>query len=173
MRTLAPRTFLLVAAAMLLPLGRAAGQARFGVHVFGLSYHYRLRTYEDAAGERRRYQQVNLGLGAEYVITQGQRVVLSAEGGVYRDSKDRSNVFAGPALRVRAGSHLMLGGGLVAMTSRTYGTPVAPLPLLTARWSQVAVNATWIPALSRQESGAVAMFTTIYVGRGKPRDPPT
>jgi hypothetical protein len=172
MRALAPGTALIVAIATLLSPGRAAAQERFGVHLFGLSYHYQSRTYQESASERRRYEQTNPGIGAEYIIRDGDRLVVSADAGVYKDSKERGNFFAGPALRARVGSHLMLGGGLVLMTSRTYGVPVAPLPLVTARWSRVAVNATWIPALSRQESGAIGMFTTIYFGRAKRRDRP-
>ena len=138
-------------------------QADLGVHLFGVSYHYQSRTYQDAAGVRRRYRQLNPGLGAEYVLRSNERMVITAEGGVYRDSKDRTNVFAGPALRLRAGSHLLLGGGLVLMTSRTYGIPVAPLPLATAHWSHVGLNATWIPALDRRDSGAAGLFLAIYL----------
>jgi hypothetical protein len=132
------------------------------VHLFGLSYHYQSRTYRDAFEVARRYEQVNPGLGAEYVASDGHRTFISIDGGVYRDSKDRGNAFAGPAVRFHAGSHLLLGAGLVALTSRTYGTHVSPLPLITARWTHAAVNATVIPALSRGESGAIGLFTTIY-----------
>lgn len=151
-----------LAVATLLVSRIAGAQSRFGVHVFGVSYHYQSRVYRDASGATRRYEQLNPGLGAEYLLRDG-RVVVSADGGVYRDSKDRGNAFAGPALRFRVGSHLLVGGAIVAMTSRTYGTPVAPLPLLTARWGHVALNATWIPSLSRQESGAIGFFSTIYL----------
>lgn len=158
------RGIFVLSAAVPLVVPRGAGaQSRFGVHVFGVSYHYASRTYQDASGAEHRYEQVNLGLGAEYRVRQSRRVLVTLDGGVYRDSKDRGNLFAGPALRLRAGSHLLLGGGLVAMTSATYGTPVAPLPLLSVRWPHLTANATWIPALSRRESGAVGLFSTIHL----------
>ena len=140
----------------------ATAQSRLGVHLFGVSYHYKSRTYLDASGARRRYEQFNPGVGAEYLLRSSGRVVLSADGGAYRDSKDRTNVFAGPALRLKAGRHVLLGGAVVLMTSRTYGTPVAPLPLVTVRWTHVALNGTWIPALDRRDSGALALFATVY-----------
>jgi len=117
----------------------------------------------DASGVRRRYEQLNVGLGAEYLVRTSARTVVSAEGGAYRDSKDRTNVFAGPALRLKAGSHVLLGGAVVLMTSRTYGTPVAPLPLVTARWTHLALNGTWIPALDSRDSGATGFFATLYL----------
>jgi len=131
--------------------------------VFGASYHYQSRTYLDAAGVRRHYEQFNPGVGAEYIVRAGSHALVSGEAGAYRDSKGRTNVFAGPAARLRVIPHLWLGGGIVLMTSRTYGTPVAPLPLLTAKWAHVGANATWIPALDRRESGAVALFGTLYL----------
>ncbi len=137
-------------------------QSRFGIDIFGVSYHYQSRTYLDASGELRHYEQANPGLGAEYVVHSNGRFVVSAEAGAYRDSKDRTNVFAGPALRFRLGPHLLLGGALVVMTSRTYGTPIAPLPVVTAHWKHVGLNGTWIPSLARRESGAFALFSTIY-----------
>jgi hypothetical protein len=155
------RTILLLGPALGAPR-LAAAQSRFALHLFGVSYHYQFRTYRDASGVVRRYEQFNPGLGAEYLLHDGKRVVITADGGAYRDSKDRTNIFGGPALRLRVGSHLLVGGGIVALTSRTYATPVAPLPIVTARWSHLGVNGTWIPSLDRRSSGAVALFSTIY-----------
>jgi hypothetical protein len=138
-------------------------QERFGVHLFGVSYHYQSRTHEDANGILRRYEQFNPGLGGEYVLRQNEHAVITAEAGAYRDSKDGTNVFAGPALRLRFGAHLLVGGAVVVMTTKTIRYPVAPLPLMTVRWRHVGLNATWIPALDRQNSGAVAMFSTFYL----------
>ena len=156
------RGLLILAAVALTPDKRACAQTRFGLDVFGISYHYQARTYQAAPGVTRRYEQLNLGLGVEYVVRDDQRVLVSTDGGVYRDSKDRGNGFAGVALRFRAASHLLLGGGIVGMTSRTYGTHVAPLPLVTAQWRHVSISTTLIPALSRRESGAIGLFTTMY-----------
>ena len=155
-----PVLLLLLATALAAP-HVAAAQSRFAIHLFGASYHYQSLTYRDASGVVRRYEQFNLGIGAEYVVRDSGRVVVSGDAGAYRDSKDRTNIFAGPALRLRAGAHLSVGGALVLMTSRTYGTPLAPLPLVTARWRHVSVNGTWIPALGHGDSGAVALFSTI------------
>lgn len=141
----------------------AAAQSRFAVHLFGLSYHYKSRTYRDWYGNLRHYEQVNLGLGAEYLMRNTDRTLISVDAGAYRDSKDRLNMFAGPAVRLKLGSHLLAGAGVVLLTSRTYGTPIAPLPVITARWSGVALNGTWMPSLDSRESGAVAMFGTIYL----------
>jgi hypothetical protein len=162
MRMWAHPLFLLLAAATLAVPNSAFAQNSLSVHVFGVSYHYQSSTYLDDAGVTRHYEQLNPGLGVEYLVSDGPRLVTTAEGGAYRDSKDRTNVFAGPAWRLRAGPHLLLGGGIVVMTSRTYGTPVAPLPLVTGRWTHASVNATWIPSLASQESGAVALFATIH-----------
>jgi hypothetical protein len=145
------------------PSARAQGSIAF--HVFGLSYHYQSRTYTDGTGVVRRYDQFNPGFGAEYTVNESSRLLVSGEAGEYRDSKGRRNVFAGPALRVDVGGHLLIGAAVVAMSSKTYGVPVAPLPLVTTRWSRAGLTATWIPALSRQESGAVGLFSTIYLWR--------
>lgn len=139
----------------------AFAQSRLAVQLFGASYHYQSRTYLDASGTTHHYEQLNLGLGVEYLVSDGARVVTTAQGGAYRDSKDRGNVFAGPAWRLKIGSHLLVGGGVVVMTSSTYSTPIAPLPLMTARWWRASMNATWIPPLTRGESGAIAGFATI------------
>lgn len=154
---------LVLAAVALTTPEKAFAQTRFGLDVFGLSYHYQTRTYQAAPGVTRRYEQLNLGLGVEYLVRDDKRVLVSADGGVYRDSKDRGNGFAGVSVRLRAASHLLLGGGIVGMTSRTYGTHVAPLPLLTAQWRRMSISTTLIPALSRRESGAIGLFTTIYL----------
>lgn len=136
-------------------------QSRFGVNVFGVSYHYRSRTYRDESGAIRRYEQINPGLGLEYLISDGHRFLVTADVGLYRDSKDRGNAFGGPALRAKIGPHLLLGAGLIGLTSKTYAVHVAPLPILTARWKRVSLNAIWIPSVTRQESGAIGFFTTL------------
>jgi hypothetical protein len=156
------RGLVVLAAVALAPPKRACAQTRFGVDVFGLSYHYQSRAYQVAPGVARRYEQLNLGLGVEYVVRDDQRVLVSTDGGIYRDSKDRGNGFAGVAVRFRVAPHLLLGGSIVGMTSRTYGTHVAPLPLVTAQWRHVSVSTTLIPALSSRESGAIGLFTTVY-----------
>ena len=143
----------------------AAAQSRFAVHLFGLSYHYKSRTYRDWYGNLRHYEQVNVGVGAEYLMRSTDRTLISFDAGAYRDSKDRLNVFAGPAMRLKFGTHLLAGAGVVLLTSRTYGTPIAPLPVVTARWGWVALNGTWMPSLDSRESGAVAMFGTVYLPR--------
>ena len=152
-----------LAAVALAPPESAHAQTRLGVDVFGLSYHYQSRTYQIAPGVTRRYEQLNFGLGVDYVVRDDQRVLVSTDGGVYRDSKDRGNGFAGVAVRFRVAPHLLLGGGIVGMTSRTYGTHVAPLPLVTAQWRRVSVSTTLIPALSRRDSGAIGLFTTMFL----------
>jgi len=161
-----------IAGVLLLAAPSARAQGSIGLHVFGLSYHYQSRTYTDGSGVARWYDQFNPGLGAEYIVNESSRLLVSGEAGAYRDSKGRRNVFAGPALRVDAGGHLLIGAAVVAMSSKTYGVPVAPLPLVTARWLRAGLTATWIPALSRRESGAVGLFSTIYLWQVRKRHGP-
>lgn len=158
------RIEMLLAGALTLAAPTAlAAQSGWAVHLFGTSYHYRSRTYRTASGALRRYEQLNFGVGIEYVIHDGDRTLLSADAGLYRDSKDRGNGFAGPACRFKLGSHVLAGAGVIVLTSRTYAVPVAPLPLLTVRWRRADLNTTWIPALSSRASGAFAWFATVHV----------
>ncbi len=147
--------------------GRAIAQSRFGIHVFGLSYHYNGRMYSDEHGQARRYEQINPGVGAEYLMRSTDRALFSIDAGAYQDSEDRLNIFAAPAARLKLGSHVLGGGGVVLLTSETYGTPIAPLPVLTGRWGRIALNGTWMPSLNSNEPGAIAMFGTIYLAPKK------
>jgi hypothetical protein len=149
---------------LLLP-SNAVAQQRFGIHLFGVSYHYQSRTYTDASGETKKYQQLNFGAGFQYVISEGQRNILTADAGVYRDSKDRANVFGGLVWRFKITPWLAAGVGVVALTSPTYAVPVAPLPVLTWKvMKEASVNAAWIPSLGNGESGSITVFATLHFG---------
>jgi hypothetical protein len=140
----------------------AVAQERFGIHVFGVSYHYQSRTYTDDSGETKKYQPLNFGVGFQYVIREGHRHIFTADGGVYRDSKNHANVFGGVVWRFKFTPWLAAGVGVVGLSSPTY-VPVAPLPVLTWKMmKRASLNAAWIPSLGNGESGSVSLFATLH-----------
>jgi len=139
-------------------------QQRIGVLVFGASYHYQSRTYEDAS-ETKQYEQWNYGAGLEYVIHDGRRNLFTVDGGVFRDSKDNANMFGGLLWRFKFTERLSAGVGVTLLTSPIY-PPIAPLPVVTYRVNRVSINAVWLPSLGN-DSGAVGFFATLHLWRPK------
>jgi hypothetical protein len=139
-----------------------SAQERFGIHLFGLSYHYDSRTYLDEHGATQRYNQVNVGLGVRFVARERKKSEFSVEAGAYRDSKRNTNVWGGPIWRFKFTESLRAGVGLVGLSSKTYAVPVAPLPVVTYKYHRLSLNATWIPSLSERESSAIAYFATVH-----------
>ncbi len=138
-------------------------QERIGVLVFGGSYHYQFRTYEDASGTKK-YEQWNYGAGLEYVIHDGRRNLFTVDGGAYRDSKDKANIFGGPLWRFKFTNRLSAGIGVTLLTSSTYGGPfLAPLPVVTYRVNRVSINAVWLLSLDPNDSSAIGFFATLHL----------
>lgn len=139
-------------------------QERFGILVFGASYHYQFRTYEDESGTTKKYEQWNYGAGLEFVIHDGHRNLFTVDGGAYRDSKDNANVFGGPLWRFKFTNRLSAGIGLTLLTSPTYeGPTIVPLPVVTYRLNRVSINAVWLPS-GGSDSSAIGFFATLHLG---------
>jgi len=138
-------------------------QERIGVLVFGASYHYQSRTYEDVSGTKK-YEQWNYGAGLEYVIHDGHRNLFTVDGGAYRDSKDNANIFGGPLWRFKFTNRLSAGIGVTLLTSPTYGgLGFWPLPVVTYRVNRVSINAVWLPSLDPSDSSALGFFATLHL----------
>lgn len=154
---------------LVLPASASAQiQERIGVLLFGASYHYQSRTYEDESGTTTHYEQWNYGAGLEYVIHDGRRNLFTVDGGAYRDSKDNANIFGGLLWRFKLTDRLSAGIGVTLLTSPTYEGPgIAPLPVVTYRVNRVSINAVWLPSLDPNDSGAIGFFATLRLWRPK------
>ena len=135
-----------------------------GVDVFGLSWHYESRTYSDGA-ETVRYQQINPGVGLHVRLGDQGRHVWMLKAGGYDDSMGNPSLYAGPVWQYRLVNGLHAGGGILLFRSKSYRTPVIPLPLVTYRAGPVGLNMTWVPPGNEFASGALAFFGTAVIWR--------
>jgi hypothetical protein len=125
--------------------------------VYGLSYH------PDREGTRNAGldNQVNLGLGLDYVFHEDQRGVGFVEAGFYRDSGRNTAKLAGLGYQYKLGQHWRLGGAAALLQSQTYNQGdlfVAPFPILSYDFGVAMVNAMYVPRYGDYNHFAVFGF---------------
>src|SRR5262249_39482477 len=100
-RAIAVTVFLKVGIALLLLAATtpAAAQSRVGVHFFGASVHFLGTVCADELNQPIPCRSFDPGVGVEYVAHQGERLFLTLDAGVYRDSTGIRNVFGGVVFR--------------------------------------------------------------------------
>jgi hypothetical protein len=136
---------------------------RLNLHVFGLSYH------PDREGTRRSDldNELNFGLGLNYIFHNDDRGVASVETGFYYDSGRDWAKFAGIGYQFKLGARWGLGADLLAIQSETYNDGrafVAPLPRLSYDFGPVQLNAVYVPRFQQYNLFAVfALYITIPV----------
>lgn len=145
---------------------RPAAAGEIGVNLFGVSYHYDAREYREG-DTLKEYNQTNPGAGIQYVLNPSAHGRWFAESGKFRDSKSNAAFYAGLGWKYFPVSAIGVGAALVYLHSETYGVPVAPLPVISARVGAASLNATWIPALDAGESGAIAVYATVHLWRSR------
>ncbi len=146
------------------PASARVGLTEVGIDVFGLSWHYDSRTYWDGI-QNVRYQETNPGLGLHLRLGGSGRHVWMLKAGGYEDSMRNLSLFAGPVWQYRLARGLHAGGGVLLFRSKSYVSPVIPLPLVTYRAGPVGLNITWVPPGNEYASGALAFFGTVVVWR--------
>lgn len=134
----------------------------FGVNLYGLSYHYDARTYVDDNDIVQQYNEINPGIGAQFIIESHKYYEWGAEGGYFNDSKDGLSGYVGAFAKLKSGFGLAAGLGIALLDSDTWGIPAAILPVVTYRYSFLAANATWTPPITDVDSGFFGFYLTIY-----------
>lgn len=127
------------------------------LHLYGFSYH------TDRQGVRRGGldNELNLGLGINYVFRENARSVSFVEAGVYRDSGRNWARLAGAGYQFKLGERWRLGGALIGVHSPTYNNGkffIAPLPILTYDFGTVKLNAIYAPRYKDYNQFAVFGF---------------
>ncbi len=114
------------------------------LHIYGFSYH------TDRQGVKRGGldNEINLGLGLNYVFRENARGVSFVEAGVYRDSGRKWAKLAGMGYQFKLGERWRVGGALIGLHSPTYNSGkffIAPLPIVTYDLGAVKLNAIYAP----------------------------
>jgi hypothetical protein len=114
------------------------------LHVYGVSYH------TDREGSRRAglNNELNPGLGLNYILHEDERGIRFVEAGFYQDSGRHVAKLAGVGYQYKLYQQWRLGGALALMQSHTYNHGrafVAPLPILTYDFGRAKVNALYVP----------------------------
>lgn len=118
--------------------------SNFNLHIYGYSYH------PDREGVRRNKldNEINGGLGLNYVLHEDARGARFVEAGFYKDSGYNWAKLAGLGYQFKLGERWRLGGALVGVQSTTYNNGkffIAPLPILTYDFGTVKLNAIYAP----------------------------
>jgi hypothetical protein len=150
--------------ALLTLLTSETSAGEIGLNIYGLSYHYESLSYRDGR-ELKDYNQLNLGLGVQYIFSQSKKNIWFAESGFYKDSKYTMTIYIAPGYKYRFTESLSVGAGLVLFVTETYPMHVAPIPVLSYRVNIVTLSMTWIPAPESDESGAIGIYLTVRLKR--------
>lgn len=136
--------------------------ADIGINIHGLSIHS--DRYDYSTGKK--LENFNYGAGINWLFYNHERNSLSAEAGIFRNSKDDAAEYAGVSYRFRIISGFALGAGLTAFNSSAVNDgkfAVVPLPLLTFRHSAIAFNVLYAPRLRNVSRTALyTLYFTYY-----------
>ena len=154
---------LLFTLALLFPPVAAAQEARWGVNVYGFSYHFD----RDKAKRLGVDNEVNPGLGLRYRMDLDASWQGFFDAGVYRDSGRNAAVYAGGGALYRATERLRLGAALALFHSDTYnrGDPfIAPLPVLAYDFDRVTVNLVYLPKFKDYNAiNTLGFWLTVWI----------
>ena len=155
---------LILSCSMLLFLFNApsadAASERFGLTVYGFSYHPDLK---DSQGNK--LEGWNPGMGVSWNLKESERFVWNLEGGLYRDSsKDLAEYFSF-SCKAKVIPSIRLGAALSLIHSVSYnqGRPIlAPLPVATYWTKFVSVNFLYAPRYKEINKNSVfAIYATV------------
>lgn len=135
------------------------------LHIYGFSYH------TDRQGVKRGGldNELNLGLGINYVFRENPRGVSFVEAGYYRDSGRNWAKLAGVGHQFKFDERWRVGGALVGLRSPTYNNGrffIAPLPIVTYDFGAVKLNAIYAPHYGDYNQFAVfGFYLSIPLGK--------
>ena len=148
---------------LLLPAAAAAQESRWGINVFGFSYHFD-RDKAKALGVDNEF---NPGLGLRWRTTVESNWDVILDGGAYRDSGRNTALYAGGGAMYHLTSRFKAGAALVLFHSDTYndGTPfVAPLPVLGYDFDRFSVNMVYMPKIGSYNTiNTLGFWVTVWV----------
>ena len=153
----------LLAAAAFLPTAAAAGQADWGINLYGASYHFQRELAREIGVDN----EWNPGLGVRWRRQAAARWQWIVDAAAYRDSGRNTALVLGAGALWHASERLRLGGALAFFNSDTYnrGDPaVAPVPLAAYELRRVTLNATYLPKVREiNEVATLGFWVTVWL----------
>ena len=134
-----------------------------GLDVYGVSYHYKQKVYyihTEHGYQKKRYNELNPGIGLQYTFYENGANSLSGGGGVYKDSMEHTAKYGGFGYKRLIAGGLSAGVYLIYFDTKSYTKHFAPLPNIAYRYKNAAVNLIWIPD---PEVPALALSITLFI----------
>jgi hypothetical protein len=136
----------------------------WGLNLHGLSYHPDRR---DSEGKK--FNEINGGLGANYIFHNSHHTLAVTEAGFYVNSQSNLTEYASLSWRYKLGTRWSLGAGASFFYSPSYnhGDPfVAPFPVLAFRVKRLALQSIYFPKYKKaNENSVFGLYATIYFPR--------
>jgi hypothetical protein len=156
-----PALMLPALAAALAATEECAAQSRFGINIYGASYHFERERAEELGLDN----EFNPGLGVRYRVPYTERIDWAFDVGIYRDSARETAAVVGAAGLWKATEHLRLGLALALFKSETYNNgdlALAPVPLAAWEWSWLTINMAYAPRIGELNKVSTLSFWLTY-----------
>ncbi|MBI5417718.1 hypothetical protein HZA55_07205 [Candidatus Poribacteria bacterium] len=118
----------------------------FMFDIYGLSHHYKTKSYINKYNNKKNFNELNPGLGLRHVFLDEKKYAMSALIGFYKDSMENNANYFGFSYKYKITEDFYAGVDLGFFETKSYDEHVFPLPTLTYHAENFAVNLIWIPS---------------------------